>query len=58
MPKTKHWIDGVRRSHPEIESRAISQAGTFNPAVTAFHLSIPAVLCIMRHLMPQMLAEP
>ena len=44
-------------AHPQVKGRTVSQADTFHPAIAALHLSVPAVLGIVRHLMPQMLTE-
>ena len=50
--------DERKCAHPQVKCRSISQAHALHPAIGAVDLCVPAVLCIMRHLVVQMLPEP
>ena len=44
-------------AHPQVVGGAIGEAHAFNPAVGALHFGVPAVSCIVRHLIRQVLPE-
>ena len=45
------------KTYPQVEGGSVSQAHALHPAIAALDLSIPAVFCIVRHLMLQVLPE-
>ena len=44
-------------AHPEVEGGAVGEAHALDPAVAALDLRVPAVLCVMGHLVGQVLPE-
>ena len=46
-----------KEAHPQVKGGAVGQADALDPAVGALHLGVPAVLCIVRHLVLQVLPE-